>query len=67
MDNLYIFLYTLFNPSETNMRNQTGLSIKWRKMEVSASGVPALLTVVIISLCIVAGLAITHVFGCVFI
>lgn len=45
------------------MRNRSALSLKWKKIEVSAIGIPALLTVVIVALCIVASLAITHAIG----
>ena len=63
---LYVFLYRLFNPEEYIMRNQPAVRLKWKKIEVSASGISALLAVVIVSLCIVAALAMSHAIGCVF-
>jgi len=48
------------------MRNQPAVRLKWKKIEVSASGISALLAVVIVSLCIVAALAMSHAIGCVF-
>jgi len=49
---------------ESVMRRQAFITLKWRKVKVSAEGIPAILALVAVALCCVIALQLTHSIGC---